>query len=80
MAFDSDLATVYQIRSRPRHDEVLEVIGENFAGSLSTDRERSYDAEALKRALDAKRRDQRQLFFPGGDNYFSRARVGFGVY
>ncbi len=48
MAFDSDLATVYQIRPQHRHEEVLDVIGENFAGSLSTDRGSSYDANALK--------------------------------
>lgn len=49
MGFDSDLATVYQIRRRHRHEEVLEVLGRDFAGKLSTDRGKSYDAEAMKR-------------------------------
>ncbi len=48
MGFDSDLATVYQIRWRHRHNEVLEVLGQEFAGKLSTDRGKSYDAEAMK--------------------------------
>lgn len=48
MGFDSDLATVYQIRSQHRHEEVHEVIGKDFAGKLSTDRGKSYDAEAMK--------------------------------
>jgi|LakMenEpi03Aug12_release.lakeMendotaPanAssembly.Ray.scaffolds.fasta_scaffold330407_1 hypothetical protein len=47
MGFDSDQATVYQIRDQHRHQEVLEVIGPDFAGTLSTDRGPSYDARAL---------------------------------
>ncbi|MBV8435036.1 MAG: IS66 family transposase [Candidatus Eremiobacteraeota bacterium] len=49
MAFDSDLVAFYQIRPQHRHQEVLEVIGEDFQGNLSSDRGVSYDAEALKR-------------------------------
>jgi len=47
MAFTTETATVYQIRSRHRHEEVLEVIPADYAGVLSTDRGRSYDAAAL---------------------------------
>jgi transposase len=47
MAFESDTETVYQIRARHRNEEVREVIGDDFAGVLITDRGKSYDAEAL---------------------------------
>ena len=47
MAFESDRETVYQIRARHRNAEVREVIGNNFAGVLITDRGKSYDAAAL---------------------------------
>ncbi len=47
MAFESDSETVYQIRTRHRNEEVREVIGDDFAGVLITDRGKSYDAEAL---------------------------------
>ena len=47
MAFESDSETVYQIRARHRNDEVREVIGDDFAGVLITDRGKSYDAADL---------------------------------
>jgi transposase len=47
MAFESDDATVYQIRARHRNEEVREVIGDAFAGVLITDRGKSYDAADL---------------------------------
>ena len=45
--FTADTA-YYQIRSRHRHQEVLEVLGEGFAGKLGTDRGKSYEATALR--------------------------------
>jgi transposase len=47
MAFETEEATVYQIRSRHRHEEVQEVISADYAGVLVTDRGRSYDAQAF---------------------------------
>lgn len=47
MGFDSDQATVYQIRPRHRHEEVLEVVPAAFAGVLVNDRGKSYDAREL---------------------------------
>jgi len=47
MAFETDTATVYQIRPRHRHAEVQEVIPADYAGVMVTDRGRSYDARAL---------------------------------
>ena len=38
MAFDTDEATVYQIRSQHRHEEVQEVIPPDYAGVMATDR------------------------------------------
>jgi transposase len=49
MAFETAGATVYQIRSRHRHEEVQEVIPADYAGVLVTDRGRSYDAQAFDR-------------------------------
>jgi transposase len=48
MAFDTDAATVYQIRSQHRHEEVQEVIPPDYAGVMATDRGRSYDAQAFE--------------------------------
>jgi transposase len=48
MGFDSDRATVYQIRPRHRHEEVLEVVPANYAGVLVNDRGKSYDARELE--------------------------------
>lgn len=47
MGFDTDQATVVQIRDQHRHQEVLEVIPADYPGTLVTDRGKSYDAEAL---------------------------------
>jgi transposase len=47
MAFDTPEATVYQIRSQHRHEEVQEVIPPDYAGVMVTDRGRSYDAQAF---------------------------------
>jgi hypothetical protein len=47
MAFDTDTATVYHIRSRHRHEEVQEVIPLDYEGVMGTDRGRSYDAQAF---------------------------------
>src|SRR5712691_39036 len=46
MAFETDEATVSQIRSQPRHEEVQEVIPLDYAGVMVTDRGRRYDAPA----------------------------------
>lgn len=48
MAFESKAIVVYQIRARHRNEEVREVIGDNYQGTLSTDRGRSYDAKELQ--------------------------------
>jgi transposase len=47
MAFETDAATVYQSRSRHRHEEVQEVIPADYPGIMVTDRGRSYDARAF---------------------------------
>lgn len=44
--FTSDTA-LFQVRMRHRHQEVLEVLGEDFKGMLGTDRGTSYEAWAL---------------------------------
>jgi hypothetical protein len=48
MAFETDAATVYQVRPRHRHEEVQEVIPTDYAGVMVTDRGRSYDARAFE--------------------------------
>ncbi len=47
MAFETDRATVYQVRARHRNHEVREVVPPDYAGVMVTDRARSYDAQAL---------------------------------
>ena len=47
MTFDTDQATVYQIRRRHRNDEVRELVPADYAGVMITDRGKSYDAERL---------------------------------
>lgn len=47
MAFETDAATVYQVRPRHRNEEVREVVPADYAGVLVTDRGRSYDAKEL---------------------------------
>ena len=41
MVFESETTTLYQIRAQHRNEEVREVIGDHYAGVLSTDRGRS---------------------------------------
>jgi transposase len=48
MAFETDAATVDQIRSRHRHEEVQEVLPADDVGVMVTDRGRSYDAQAFE--------------------------------
>ena len=47
MAFETEEATVYQVRARHRNEEVREVAPSDYAGVMVTDRGRSYDAQAL---------------------------------
>lgn len=47
MGFFSRLTSVFQIRRQHRNDEVREVIPGDYAGTLHTDRGRSYDARKL---------------------------------
>jgi hypothetical protein len=47
MTFDTDRATVFQIRQRHRNEEVRELIPADYAGVMVTDRGKSYDAEQL---------------------------------
>ena len=47
MVFETEVATVYQVRSRHRNEEVREVIPSGYQGVMVTDRGRSYDAQAL---------------------------------
>jgi transposase len=54
MGFFSVLTSVFQIRPRHRNDEVREVIPETYAGTLSTDRGRSYDARKLEQVRQQK--------------------------
>jgi transposase len=48
MAFDTDQATVYQVRSRHRHQEVQEVVPQNYQGVMETDRGRSYEDKSFR--------------------------------
>jgi transposase len=48
MVFESRPVVVYQIRARHRNEEVREVIGDNYQGTLSADRGRSHDAKELQ--------------------------------
>jgi transposase len=48
MIFVTETATVFQVRTRHRNEEVREVIGDDFPGVLVTDRGRSYDAKELE--------------------------------
>lgn len=47
MVFDTDAATVYQIRSQHRNEEVRELVPGDYTGTLVTDRGPSYEAEEL---------------------------------
>jgi hypothetical protein len=48
MTFDTDAATVYQIRRQHRNEEVRELIPSDDAGTMGCDRGRSYDAKELR--------------------------------
>src|SRR3954451_14852025 len=48
MIFVTDTATVFQVRPQLRNEEVREVIGDDYAGVLVTDRGKSYDAKELE--------------------------------
>jgi transposase len=54
MAFDTDQATVYQVRPRHRHQEVQEVVPQNYQGVMVTDRGRSYEAHSFMRVKQQK--------------------------
>ena len=47
MLFETDEATVFQVRPRHRNEEVREVIGNDYPGVMVTDRGTSYDAKEL---------------------------------
>ena len=47
MGFDTEQATVYQIRDRHRNEEVREIVPGDYQGVLVSDRGKSYDAEEL---------------------------------
>lgn len=47
MAFDTDQATVFQIRDQHRNEEVRELVPATYAGVMVTDRGPSYEAEEL---------------------------------
>lgn len=47
MVFETKPMVVYQIRARHRNEEVREVIGDHYQGTLCTDRGKSYDAKEL---------------------------------
>ena len=49
MGFDTDRATVYQIRPQHRNEEVREIIPADYAGVMITDRGKSYEADEFKR-------------------------------
>jgi hypothetical protein len=48
MAFETDQATVYQVRPRHRHQEVQEVVPRNYPGVMGTDRGRSYEDQSFR--------------------------------
>jgi len=47
MAFETDAATVYQIRGRHRNEEVRERVPSDYQGVMISDRGKSYDAAEL---------------------------------
>jgi hypothetical protein len=54
MAFDTDEATVYQVRPRHRHQEVQEIVPRNYQGVMGTDRGRSYEDKSFRRVKQRK--------------------------
>jgi len=55
MTFETDTATVYQVRDRHRNEEVREVIPADYPGVMVTDRGTTYDAEELAGVKQQKR-------------------------
>src|SRR5712692_865853 len=47
MTFDTDQATVFQIRKQHRNEEVRELIPADYAGVMVTDRGKNYEADEL---------------------------------
>ena len=54
MVFETEEATVYQVRPRHRNEEVREVIPSDYLGVMVTDRGRSYDSQTLARVRQQK--------------------------
>src|ERR671914_1288091 len=54
MAFDTDQVTVYQVGPRHRHQEVQEVVSQNYQGVMGTDRGRSYEDKSFRRVKQQK--------------------------
>jgi transposase len=54
MAFDTNQATIYQVRPRHRHQEVQEVVPRNYQGVMGTDRGRSYEDKSFRRVKQQK--------------------------
>ncbi len=54
MTFVTDTVTVFQVRAPQRNEEVREVIGDDYAGVLVTDRGKSYDAKELEQVKQQK--------------------------
>ena len=48
LAFDTNQATIYQVRPRHRHQEVQEVVPRNYQGVMGADRGRSYDDKSFR--------------------------------
>jgi hypothetical protein len=48
MVVESKSVVVHRIRAQHRNEEVCEVTGDNYQGTLSTDRGRRYDAKELQ--------------------------------
>jgi transposase len=79
MTFDTDQATVFQIRRRHRNEEVRELIPADYAGVMVTDRGKSYDAEELlgvkqQKCLDHLKENVKEVL----EHKTGRAR-GFGL-
>jgi transposase len=54
MIFETDAATVFQIRPQHRNEEVREVLGDDYPGVMVTDRGKSYDAKELEQVKQQK--------------------------
>ena len=54
MTFETNDATVYQVRPRHRNEEVREVVPSDYGGVMVTDRGRSYDSRMLARVKQQK--------------------------